>query len=243
MMYPQFALELSLNDEPRLENLIVGRNVEVLRHLHDLIADRFEPMALYLWGAGGAGKTHILRSLAVSDRARYLTAADFERQVEPGDYRWFLVDDVDGFSAQQQTHLFHLFNAVRSEKTMPLHENRHMVLTASCSPAHLPIDFLPDLRTRLAWDLVYELYILSDEEKAQVLFEQAEQRGLTLGHGVIDYMLRYSSRDLSKLHEFLVQLDRYGLQKKQAITVPLLKEWLNADAHETSAVDPSVANQ
>ena len=62
--------------------------------------------------------------------------------------------------------------------------------------------------------------------------EQAEQRGLTLGHGVIDYMLRYSSRDLSKLHEFLVQLDRYGLQKKQAITVPLLKEWLNADAHE-----------
>ena len=229
MMYPQFALELSLSDEPRLENLIVGRNVEVLQHLHDLIADRFVPMALYLWGAGGAGKTHILRSLAVSDRAVYLTAGDFEREVALDDYRWFLVDDVDGFSAQQQRHLFHLFNAVRAARSDCAHEARHMILTASCSPAHLPMDFLPDLRTRLAWDLVYELYVLSDEEKAQVLFDQAEQRGLTLGHGVIDYMLRYSSRDLSKLHECLVQLDRYGLQKKQAITVPLLKEWLSTD--------------
>ena len=227
MNYPQFALELSLNDEPRLENLIVGRNSEVLTHLNHLVRDEFQPMALYLWGAGGAGKTHILRSLAVSDRALYLTAGDFESEVALDEYRWFLVEDVDGFSAQQQKNLFHLFNAVRSETAGSI-GSRHMVLTASCSPAHLPLDFLPDLRTRLAWDLVYELHVLTDEEKAQVLFDQAEQRGLTLGHGVIDYMLRYSSRDLSKLHDFLVQLDRYGLQKKQAITVPLLKEWLSS---------------
>ncbi len=243
MMYPQFALELSLSDEPRLENLIVGRNVEVLRHLYDLIADRFQPMALYLWGAGGAGKTHILRSLAVSDRAVYLTACDFDDEVALSDFRWFLVDDVDGFSARQQTHLFHLFNAIRSERVGDTHDERHMVLTANCSPVHLPLDFLPDLRTRLAWDLVYELHLLTDDEKAQVLFEQAEQRGLTLGHGVIDYMLRYSSRDLSKLHECLVQLDRYGLQKKQAITVPLLKEWLSADTQEMRGTDKSAANK
>lgn len=227
MKYSQFALELSLNDEPRLDNLIVGRNSEVLAHLNDLVRGDFHPMALYLWGAGGAGKTHILRSLAVSDRAVYLTAGDFDDEVALAEYRWFLVEDVDGFSARQQANLFHLFNAVRSEPADVL-GSRHMVLTASCSPAHLPMDFLPDLRTRLSWDLVYELHVLTDEEKAQVLFEQAEQRGLTLGHGVIDYMLRYSSRDLSKLHEFLVQLDRYGLQKKQAITVPLLKEWLKS---------------
>ena len=138
------------------------------------------------------------------------------------------MDDVETFSRAQQTHLFHLFNAVRADKAQDTPSRRHMVVTASCPPAHLPSDFLPDLRTRLSWDLVYELHALTDEEKTQVLFEQAEQRGLTLGHGVIDYMLRYSSRDLSKLHDFLVQLDAYGLQKKQAITVPLLKEWLSS---------------
>ncbi len=231
--YPQFALELSLNDEPRLDNLIVGRNSEVLQHIYDLIEGRFNHTCLYLWGLGGAGKSHILRSLAVSDRARYLTARDFDHEVELDEYSWFLVDDVEIFSRVQQTHLFHLFNAVRADKAQDEQARRHMVVTANCSPAHLPSDFLPDLRTRLSWDLVYELHALTDEEKAQVLFEQAEQRGLTLGHGVIDYMLRYSSRDLSKLHEFLVQLDVYGLQKKQAITVPLLKEWLsNADQAE-----------
>ena len=227
MRYPQLALPLSLDDEPRLENLIIGRNSEVLSHVQDLVHDRFKPMALYLWGGSGAGKTHILRSLAVSDQAIYLTATDFNEAVLPNQYRWFLIDDVDTFDRNQQTHLLHLFNAIRSERITQPEFGRHMVMTASCSPAHLPADFLPDLRTRLGWDLVYELHVLTDEEKAQVLMEQAEQRGLTLGHGVIDYMLRYSSRDLSKLHEFLVQLDAYGLQKKQAITVPLLKEWLH----------------
>ena len=227
MRYPQLALPLSLDDEPCLENLIVGRNFEVLSHVQDLAHDRFKPMALYLWGGSGAGKTHILKSLAVSDQAIYLTATDLNEAVLPNQYRWFLVDDVDTFDRNQQTHLFHLFNAIRSERITQPEFGRHMVMTASCSPAHLPADFLPDLRTRLGWDLVYELHVLTDEEKAQVLMEQAEQRGLTLGHGVIDYMLRYSSRDLSKLHEFLVQLDAYGLQKKQAITVPLLKEWLH----------------
>ena len=227
MMYPQFALELSLSDEPRLENLIVGKNGEVLAHLYDLVAGTFTPMCLYLWGAGGAGKTHILRSLAVAAHSRFLTARDFNESVAVGDTCWFLIDDVDGFDAVQQTNLFHLFNAVRS---LPADDNRHLIVTASCTPARLPEGYLPDLRTRLSWDLVYQLHVLSDEEKAQVLTEQAEQRGLTLGSGVIEYMLRYSSRDLSKLHEFLVHLDAYSLQKKQAVTIPLLKEWLNHSA-------------
>ena len=224
MVYPQFALELSLSDEPRLENLIVGQNGEVLAQLQDLVAGRFTQMCLYLWGAGGAGKTHILRSLSVAEHARYLTAQDFNQPIALEDVRWFLVDDVDGFNSVQQANLFHLFNAVRS---LPAEDNRHVVVTASCTPARLPDDYLPDLRTRLSWDLVYQLHVLSDDEKAQVLTEQAEQRGLTLGSGVIEYMLRYSSRDLSKLHEFLVHLDGYSLQKKQAVTIPLLKEWLN----------------
>ena len=233
MNYPQFALELSLDDEPRLQNLIIGRNTEVFEQLNLLVHGHFTPMSLYLWGASGAGKTHILRSLAVSEWAVYLSSEDFNQPVSMDDYCWFLVEDVDRFNATQQKNLFHLFNAVRSEHVQFAALGRHMVLTASCSPWRLPADYLPDLRTRLSWDLVYELYILTDEEKAQVLMEQAEQRGLTLGHGVIDYMLRYSSRDLSKLHEFLVQLDVYSLQKKQAITVPLLKEWMT---HNSASV-------
>ncbi len=230
--HPQFALELSLSDEPRLENLIVGKNAEVLTHLYDLIAGLFEPMCLYLWGASGSGKTHILRSLVVAEHARYMTAKDFDAvvdmnvamSVDTADTHWFLIDDVDGFNSTQQANLFHLFNAVRASERA---QDCHMVITASCSPARLPADYLPDLRTRLGWDLVYELHVLSDDEKEQVITEQAAQRGLTLGSGVVAYMLRYSSRDLSKLHEFLVHLDVYSLQKKQAVTIPLLKEWLN----------------
>lgn len=123
MMYPQFALELSLSDEPRLENLIVGRNVEVLRHLYDLIAGTVFSRWLCICGALAVRvKTHILRSLAVMDRAVYLTACDFDDEVALSDFRWFLVDDVDGFSARQQTHFVSSVqrDSLRSESAIPM---------------------------------------------------------------------------------------------------------------------------
>lgn len=223
MSHPQFALDLCLSDEPRLENLIVGQNAQVLAHLYDLIAGLFEPMCLYLWGAPGSGKTHILRSLAVAEYSRYLCADDFSLPVVMGETQWFLIDDVSEFSKVQQAQLFHLFNEVRACDDEP---SRHFVVTSRCPPALLGSEFLPDLRTRLSWDLVYQLHVLSDGEKVEVIREQAAQRGLSLGVGVVEYMLRYSSRDLSILHDFLVRLDVYSLQKKQAVTIPLLKEWL-----------------
>lgn len=220
---PQYALELMLSNEPCLERFIVGRNVEAMTQLRRLVDGEPLPMMLYLWGVGGAGKSHILRSLAVSNQARWLTHEDLDRPIYLDEHRWWLVDDVDELNRNQQKHLFHLFNELRAQ---PIEEHRHLIVTSICSPQHLPTDFLPDLRTRLGWDLVYELHALVDEEKARVLTEQAAQRGLTLGNGVIDYMLRYSSRDLSKLHAFLIQLDAYSLRKQQAVTIPLLKEWL-----------------
>jgi DnaA family protein len=80
-----------------------------------------------------------------------------------------------------------------------------------------------DLRTRLAWGLVYQLKPLSDAEKVLHLRAQAARRGVPLSDEVIAYLLSRLPRDLSSLNAVLEALDRYSLATKRPVTLPLVR--------------------
>ena len=94
-------------------------------------------------------------------------------------------------------------------------------------PAQLPLR--EDLRTRLAWGLVYQLQPLADAEKAEALRAHAGARGLTLGGEVIDYLLSHLPRDMRTLAAAVDALDAFALAHKRPLTVPLVRQWLAAD--------------
>lgn len=219
----QFALPLMMDDKPTLSNFIGLDNAELLAQCQSICFNEFEHTALYIWGVSGSGKSHLLNALAFMPYARFLHTSDLDLEITlTNTVRVYVLEQVDVLTKLQQKNLFHLYNNIRAQ-------HQTIVLSALCSPFQLPADFLPDLKTRLSWGLTYQLEPLTDEDKAQVIIEQAEQRGLTLGAGVVVYMLRHLSRDLSQLHRFLLHLDEYSLQKQRAVTLPLLKEWLNHD--------------
>jgi DnaA family protein len=218
MMPLQLALSLTLPDEPSLENFITGRNAEAVAQIHEVAHGVFGHTALYLWGEAGAGKTHVLQGLSRLPNAMMGLPELLLDDATAG--ALYLIDDVHLLTDEQQTALFHLYNRARANQ-------QTLVLTANAAPSHLPLSFLPDLKTRLAWDLVYQLQLLTDENKAQVLEQQAIERGLSLAPDVVPYMLRHLTRDLSQLHAILQHLDEYSLRAKRALTLPLLKEWLN----------------
>ena len=85
------------------------------------------------------------------------------------------------------------------------------------------------MRTRLGWGLVYEALPLADEEKPEALATYARQRGFDLSTEVIDYLLRHGRRDMPSLLTTLAALDRFSLASKRAVTVRLVKEWLQQD--------------
>ena len=58
------------------------------------------------------------------------------------------------------------------------------------------------------------------------LATQAEARGLRLPQDALDYLLARAPRDMRSLAALLAALDRYSLEQKRAITVPLLREVL-----------------
>ncbi len=101
------------------------------------------------------------------------------------------------------------------------------VAAGSSPPGQLPLR--EDLRTRLAWGLVYQLQPLSDAEKAAALRAHAAARGLAVGAEAIDYLLTHLPRDMRTLAAALDALDGFALAQKRSLTVPLVRQWLAAD--------------
>lgn len=210
----QLVLDLLRPAAPTFANFVVGRNAEAVAVLQRLGAAGAERI-VYLWGEAGSGRSHLLQALAQSTAAHWWQPG--EAPDGPG---VSLVDDVDQLDAAAQVALFSRLNAVRSA------DGAACVAAGPLPPAQLPLR--EDLRTRLAWGLVYRLQPLADAEKAEALRAQAASRGLALGDEVIAYLLSHLPRDMRTLAAAVDALDTYALANKRPLTVPLVRQWLAA---------------
>jgi len=215
----QLLLDLNAHKSPALDTFVTGQNGELLALLTRVaqgavsgLGERF----IYLWGEAGAGKSHLLRALADVDGATYLGgAADEAALAYRPQLRLYLLDDVAGLSAASQIAAFTLFNQVREQGGV-------LVAAGPQPPALLAVR--EDLRTRLGWGLIYQVHGLTDAEKIAALEQAAAARGLVLSAGVLPYLMTHFKRDMPSLTAMLDALDRYSLETKRPITLPLLKE-------------------
>ncbi len=220
----QLALELASPPVPTLDNFVTGGNAEVVAALHALVRGDSAERFIYLWGGTGSGCTHLLRAVAQDLRAAgrnvQLYAAD--AVISAGDAAGdavVVVDDVQCLSEPAQIKLFNIFNKLR--------DNRGILLTAGdVPPARLQLR--EDVLTRLAWGLVYEVHVLSEDDLRAAVQAYAAARGFVLPRDVTDYLLVRLPRDLNSLRAMVDMLDRHSLEQKRAITVPLARELLLA---------------
>ena len=209
----QLPLDISGRAEPDFGNFVAGSNAEPLARLRDLAAGRLREAIVYLWGEPGCGRSHLLRAAARANPALVVA------------------DDVEMLDADAQQALFSAINAAR--------EGQAAVLAAGSSPPAL-LALRDDLRTRLAWGLVYQLKRLSDAEKALHLRSEAARRGLRLADEVVRYLLNRLPRDLASLNEVLDRLDRHSLARQRPVTLALVREVLSdqiPDKKTTSSLD------
>jgi DnaA family protein len=174
----QLVLDITPAAEPDFDNYIPGPNAEALARVRGLAAGALREAIVYLWGEPGSGRTHLLRAAA---------------RVNP---QLIIADDVEALEPAAQQQLFAAINAAR--------DGAAPVLAAGkVSPAGLALR--EDLRTRLAWGLVYQLRPLSDADKAEHLRAGAARRGLRLPDEVVGYLLT----------RLTVPLVREALEKKR----------------------------
>lgn len=212
----QLALDLLQPLRPSLDNFVVGRNAEALAALRDVVARRGERF-IVLWGSDGCGRSHLLQAVAASGASLWMDASSAPIAFEPG-VRLYLADDVDRYDEVRQQRLFVLQNEVRASRDATL------VASAGAPPAQLALR--DDIRTRLAWGLVYQLHGLSDVEKEEALRTHATSRGIALTPEVLGYLLTHMPRDMRTQVAILDALDAYALAAKRSITLPLVREWL-----------------
>jgi len=200
-MIQQLPLAISPPREPAFDNFVPGANAEALARVRALAESTLPETIVYLWGAPGSGRTHLLRAAA---------------RVDP---TLVVADDVEALDAQAQRALFAAINEAR--------DGRARVLAAGASPP-AALALREDLRTRLAWGLVYHLVPPGDAERARHLRTLAGERGLALPDDVVAYVLARLPRDLASLAAIMEVLDRYSLARQRALTVPLVREALEA---------------
>ena len=209
----QLTLDLLPDSPPSLDNFVAGANDEAVSVLTDWLAGNRPDTVFHLQGEPGCGKSHLLQASGF----RYVDAAECPDLAGLTADEALAVDNVEQLDEAGQIALFALFNQLKSAAGR--------LLTASIQPPqHLALR--EDLRTRLGSGLIYRLQPLSDSEKAAALATQARERALKLTPEAIDYLMRHAPRNMRSLSALIVALDRYTLEHKRAVTLPLLRELL-----------------
>ncbi|MDR1661645.1 MAG: DnaA regulatory inactivator Hda, partial [Azoarcus sp.] len=118
----QFTLDLHPDRPPTLDNFVPGDNAELLASLA-LLADepaRLPTAHLYIWGASGCGRSHLLQAAAARARARgrparFLAASAAGDALPEDDGGLLALDDVEALSPDAQIALFNAFNRARGK--------------------------------------------------------------------------------------------------------------------------------
>lgn len=239
MTQRQLLLDIHPQSSPSLDNFVVGDNAELVARLAGL-ADPNVFDQIYLWGAPGSGRSHLLHGTLAAARARhrpvcFIEGARLGEELAPQPGSLIIIDDIDLLGAAAQITLFRTFNAARLVGLA-------LLLAGSAPPLQLVQTLREDLRTRIGNALIYEVRTLGDAEKAAALRNHATGRGLSIDDALIDYLLHHGRRDLPSLLATLDALDRASLEQRRPATVPLLRSILQTDfnldgmAHEPGTV-------
>lgn len=229
----QLSLGVSLKDDATFDNFYApagSANAQVVAALCQQVEGTGEQF-VYLWGAAGAGLTHLLQASCHYAESRNLSVQYLPLSEVTGFAPEALLEGLehldmvclDGLNAiagkpDWERALFNLYNALRDA-------GRLLLVAAPQNPRALEVN-LPDLRSRLQWGVTYQVQGLSDEEKIRALTTRARERGLELNQEVATFIVQRVPRDMNQLFCYLHRLDHASLAEQRKLTIPFVKKTL-----------------
>jgi DnaA family protein len=231
----QLALGVRLRADAVFESFWPGPNAEIVAALRCP-----GPVPLWLWGASGSGKTHLLQAVcAAAGSAAFAAPAAYFPLTRPpalppealaGFERTpvLCIDDVDAVAGDLgwERALFRLFNEAA--------ELRTRLVFAAAAPPRQPDWRLEDWGSRAAACVVYQLRELDDDGRIEALRLRAAQRGLQLPYETSEYLLKRMPRDMRSLFDILDQLDEASLVAQRRLTIPFIRDALEKHARTKS---------
>ena len=233
MRLAQLALPLRLEEHAAFDTLVDGGNGAAFAHARALATAAAGGDVLWLWGGPGCGKSHVLQAACreadrAGKRAMYLplgAGPDVGPQLLGGlDALDFLaldgLEDVAG-RLEWEAGLFGVLDAFQGRE-------RSLLMAAEKAPAAVGFA-LPDLASRAAGALVYRLHGLGERDQLRALTLHARRRGIELDEAAGRFLQSRVPRDMPALCAWLRRLDAESLAAKRRITIPFIRESLEAD--------------
>lgn len=258
---------LSVDPRYTFESFVAGKSNEFVFAAAKAVAtapgSNFNP--LYIYGASGLGKTHLMQSIAnyislhkPSLRVMYTTCEKFINELIDSIYlnknnnrdmqakfrnRYrnvdvLLIDDVQFLAKKQavQEELFHTFNALQAE-------NKQIVLTSDVPPKEIAT-LEERLRTRFEGGLIADIQPPDAETKIAILKQKAFERKAVIPPDVLDFLARDSGTDVRTLEGRLTKVIFASKLHEKPITLELAATALNeavSEEHETITSDTIIS--
>lgn len=229
----QLSLGISLADDATFANFYTqdGSSADqICQALNSLFTEPHEH-SVFVWGASGSGLSHLLQASCHKAEQQQMSCQYLPMEELVGFAPEALLDGlenldlvcIDGLhcvvgQAHWEQALFNFFN--RSKDA-----GQRLVMAADASPTELAVQ-LADLKSRLAWGLVFQLPAMDDVEKQRALQKRAQDRGLELSEEVAQFILHRAPRHSGALFDCLNQLDSASLAEQRKLTIPFVKQVL-----------------
>ncbi len=202
----QIALPLTVKAAHQPERLVIGNaNSHVIEALADPL--RWPFRVAVLTGPPRAGKSAIGRWLARQPLA-------------------LPVQVIDNAEAEDETRLFHCWNAVQEGGARP-GEALLLIVNRAAGDAAWRIA-LPDLASRIGGSLQLAITEPDDAMAADLLRALAEARGLSLPEGAADYLVPRATRSFAALEALVAAIDRISLERQSPATMSVWRAALEA---------------
>ncbi len=230
----QLALGVGLRERASFANYHPAAAPEAVAQLRGICVG--QPGIVWLHGPSGVGKSHLLQALCnetASDlRVGLFPLRDLLAQGQDVTLTAKLagwetlslccIDDVDLAvdSEALERALFSLYRETDERKAA-------LVVTAELAPSSLNWK-LPDIGSRFGAAQIYRLRELSEVEQGEALVKRAALRGLHLPEETLSYLQRRMPRDMRSLCAVLDTLDAASLVEQRRITVPFIRQVLDA---------------
>ncbi len=237
MQPTQFTLAVTLPDDETLHSFYGADSSPAVAYIRQYLqpetANSGKPQPpVFVFGASGSGKSHLLYAACVQAQELGLTsqllALDEFAQYSPRmldnleQLDLVCLDNIGAVAGDShwQVALFDLYNRLAEH-------GKKLIIVADDQPTALGFT-LPDLVSRLQACTVFQLRLLSDDDKQKLLQQKARVRGLDLPDEVARYLLNRQQRDIRALVDTLDVLDKASMVHQRRLTIPFVKDVLAA---------------
>jgi chromosomal replication initiator protein len=246
-----------LNERYTFRTFVIGKSNELAAAAAHAVAEApaktYNP--LFIYGATGLGKTHLMQAIAhavlerhTDFRVVYMGAEQFINEVIESihsrtmpDFRrqyrsqvdMFLVDDVHFLEGKEMTQeeFFHTFNA--------LHEaGKQIVLTSDRPPKEIP-GLEARLVSRFEWGMVADIGQPDLEHRIAILRKKAEQDHLelTIPDDVLRFIAEHVRSSVRELEGCIIKLLLYASLKHREISIELARDALSDKIRHAEAAN------